>query len=71
MVTGIAPPSLARLRSTGFKICCAGFDASPVPGSALTPASALTDDCMAPDDASFWSAGFFCFVSTESVSTPP
>jgi hypothetical protein len=72
MVKGFAPPSLARLRSAGFKFCCAVFDAAPLAsGNALTPESAPTDDCTAPDDASFWSAGFFCFVSTESVSTPP
>jgi hypothetical protein len=71
MVTGFAPPSLARLRSAGFKFCSAGFDAVPLAsGNALTPESALTDDCGTPDDASFWSKGFFCFVSTESVNTP-
>ena len=71
MVAGFAPPSLARLRSAGFKFCCPGFIPAPVtPGNALTPDSALTDDCTAPDDASFWSAGFFGLFSTESVSTP-
>jgi hypothetical protein len=71
MVTGAAPPSLARLRNAGFKFCCPGFNPAPVTsGNALTPDSAPTDDCTAPDEASFWSAGFFCLVSAESVSTP-
>ena len=71
MVPGFAPPSLARLRSAGFKFGCPGFDPSPpAPGNAPTPDSALTDDCTAPDDASFWSAGFFSLFTTESVSTP-
>jgi hypothetical protein len=69
MVTGFAPPSLARLRSAGFKFCCPEFDAEPS-GKALTLDSVPTDDCTAPDDASFWSAGFFSLFTTESVSTP-
>ena len=41
--------ALARLRSAGFKFCWPGFNAvPPAPGSALTPANALTDACAGP-----------------------
>jgi hypothetical protein len=71
IIPGFAPPSLARLRSAGFKFGCPELDsAPPAPGNALTLDKAPTDDCTDPDDASFGSAGFFSLFSTESVSTP-
>ena len=63
----LAPPSLARLRSAGFRFNCPDPEPS---GMALTLDKVPTDDCTAPDDPSFGSSGFFFLVDTESVRMP-